>query len=83
MGGFTKPNGFMITNPRSNTLQQKFLKIQKLNNLGSTTKEKNQEITYLLELPTKGMMTLIMPLLRDRTATRVTTPDVVGQKPMK
>ena len=54
MGGFTKPNGFVITNPRSDTLQHKFLKIQKPNNLGSTAKEKNQEITYLLELPTKG-----------------------------
>jgi hypothetical protein len=54
MGGFTKPNSFVITNPGRGSLQQKFLKMQNPNNLGFTAKEKNQEITYLLELPTEG-----------------------------
>jgi hypothetical protein len=53
MGGFAKPNGFVITNQGRGSLQQKFVKMQNPNNLGFIAKEKNQEIMYLLELPTE------------------------------
>lgn len=47
-------------------------------------KEKNQGITYLLELPTeRGMMSLVMPLPRSRTTIGVTAPDIAGPESNK
>jgi hypothetical protein len=76
MGGFTKPDGFAITNPGRGSLQQESLKMKKPNNLGNTSKERIEGQRTCWSGLQRGMMSLIMPLPGSGTATWVTAVDI-------
>lgn len=73
-----KPDGFAIANLGRGSLQQESLKMKKPNNLGNMTKERTRGNILVGAAYRGGMMSLIMPLPRSGTTTRVTAVDVVG-----